>query len=176
MKPIRTVINFFVFLSVAAIILMLLITVGDVIGRRFFARPIMGATEICEILMSVILTAMGGSLLAKKTVQVDILLDALPAKVSRKIDYGVLAISAVYCFIAAYATIAEGRYSMDTGRLYIFLRLPKWPFQFLLAFSFIVAGISAVLFVIMVRQSRSDEKKESIMDHAELAILKGEDD
>ena len=176
MKATKAVVNIFVFISVAAIVAMLGITVGDVIGRMIFTHPIVGATEMCEILMSVVLTAVGGSLIAGKTVQVDVLMDALPRKVSIKVDYGVLVISALYCFLAGWATIREGQYSMSTFRTYKFLKVAKAPFQFLLAFSFIVAGIAAIMFIVTLRQSKSDGSAKSIMDHSDLAILKGDDD
>lgn len=173
MKPVKNVINAFTFISVAAVVVMLVITFVDIIGRLVFAKPVIGATEICQILMAVILTAMGGSLLARKTVQVDVLLDALPKKISLKIDTGVLTATVIFCFLVGYATFLNGQYALNTGRVYTFLKVPLWPFLMLLAFSFMVAGIATVFYIINLHKDK--DKKKDVLDHSDLAILEEAD-
>ncbi len=174
MKAIKSLAGIFVYIAVAAIVAMLMITVGDVIGRLIFARPIVGATEICEILMAVMLTAIGGSLLAGKTVQVDVFMDALPKKASLAVDTLMLLISVAYCFVVGWATFLNGQYASRTHRVYTFLNIPKWPFLMLLAFSFIVAGVATVCYILVLL--RDKEKKKDLMDHADLTILEEADD
>ena len=169
MKAIRGAVNAFVIVAVVAIVALLAITVADVLGRMIFARPIVGATEICEILMAVMLTAIGGSLLAKKVVQVDVLMDAIPKKASIIVDTIVISISAVYCFAVGWATFLNSRYELNTKRVYTFLNIPRWPFLLLLALSFVIAGLATICFIVVLHQDKTEEK--SVLDHADLAIL-----
>jgi TRAP-type C4-dicarboxylate transport system permease small subunit len=169
MKAVRSVINIFIYIAVAAIVVMLAITFLDVVFRLLFARPIVGATEVCEILMAVMLTAMGGSLLAGKTVQVDVMLDALPRKASFTIDRIVLIITAAYCFLVGYSTILNGRFSMVSSRSYTFIGVPQWPFLMLLGFSFLLAGFATVLATIILCQNKN--KTKNVLENADLAIL-----
>jgi TRAP-type C4-dicarboxylate transport system permease small subunit len=168
-KFIQNAINAFIYIAVAAIVIMLCITFADVVGRMIFSRPIVGATEICEILMAVMLTAMGGSLLAGKTVQVDVLMDTLPKRVSLKADSIVLIISAAFCLLVGVGTFLNGLFSKSTHRVYTFLEVPQWPFLLLLACSFVIAGIASVLYIRVIYANK--DKERDVMAHSDLAIL-----
>ena len=175
MKIVKSIINVFTVISAAAIAGLLGITVADVIGRLIFLKPVVGTTEISEVLMAVILTAMAGTLLAKKTVQVDVLMDALPKKISRVIDTVTLAVAAAYCFLVGYATYLSSQSAQRTNRVYgFFLGIPRWPFMMLLALSFVMAGVAAIIFIVTLHQNKEDKKpeKKSLLDDAELTILK----
>jgi TRAP-type C4-dicarboxylate transport system permease small subunit len=169
MRLLKGIINFFVYIAIAAIAAMLVITFLDVAFRLTIARPITGATEICEILMAVMLTAMGGSLLAGKTVQVDVMLDAIPKNTALIIDTVTLIVSAVFCVFVGWATILNSFFSMQTHRSYTFIGIAQWPFLTLLGCSFIIAGIAVINFIIVLHQNK--DRKKSVLDHADLAIL-----
>ena len=173
MKVIKTIINAFNYISIAAIVIMVVITFSDVLGRLVFIKPVVGATEYCEMLMVVMLTAMGGSLLARKTVQVDVLLDILPKKIALIIDTIVLVVCAAFCIFVAYGTYLNGLFALNVSRIYTFLKVPHWPFLMLLAFSFIIAAAATILFMIIMHNTK--DKSKSVLDHADLAILEESD-
>ena len=157
MKGGRVIINAFNYIAIAAIVAMLAITVADIIGRLLFTRPITGTIEFCEMLMAVMLTAMGGSLLAGKNIKVDVLLDALPKKIALKIETIVLFLTGIFCFFAFWATFLNGRYAYNTNRSYSNLGIPKWPFIMLLAMAFIIAGVVSLYFIVMLYKRKEED-------------------
>ena len=157
-----------------AVAVMLVLTFVDVVLRVAFSRPITGVTEICEILMAVMLTAMGGSLLAGKTIKVDVLIDKLPKTAGLCVDTLMLAGSAVFCVFVGIATIMRGQYSLSSGRIYIFIGMPQWPFLMLLGLAFFMAAIASIMAIILLFKARNKDK--SILDDEEYAILRGSEE
>ena len=173
MNAVNRVINAFIFISGAGLVMMVVITVGDVLARALFTKALVGATEFCELLMPVLLTALGGSLLAGKTTKVDLVLDLLPKKVSLKIDTVVLCVCIFYCFMIGTRTIYAGRLAINANSSYVFLGVPKGPFIVLLGISFLVAAVAIVSCIQTLYKNK--DKEVSVLDDPELDILSEED-
>ena len=76
----RLVVDFCAILSVLCVAGIMLISVLDVIMRGIFNSPIIGATEISQMLMVGAVLGAGGGILTDQNIQVDIVVNALPKK------------------------------------------------------------------------------------------------
>lgn len=134
------------------ILIMMLLAVLDVALRTFFAAPIIGATEIIQILNVGIVVALGAGTVKNQHVTVDFVMDKVP-KVPR--FYVQLVVDVLNIAILVLMTICSFQF-MEKSRVqeytYSLLKIPEWPFVALIA----VGLLGGVLGVIcnMCRQIR----------------------
>ncbi len=82
-KIVRFIVKIFMYVSIAATLGMLGITVLDVILRWVFRSPLPGVIEISQVLLVSIMSAMGAVILEKRNVEVNVVVDAVPRKMAR---------------------------------------------------------------------------------------------
>jgi TRAP-type C4-dicarboxylate transport system permease small subunit len=145
------------FLSLVALVVMMLITTADVILRYLFDSPIMGSFELTEILM----VSMAGLSLAWCTlksghIRVDIITSMFSKKTNRAIDIVNYIITAALCGFVVPALI--NRYiegvKLDV-RTYV-LKIPEGPFVLLLSFGYF---LTFLVLIVKIVKSFSGEKK-----------------
>jgi TRAP-type C4-dicarboxylate transport system permease small subunit len=114
MKKIINGLNFpFLKISTILILLMMLITVGDVAGRYFFNRPILGVFELTRFGMgAIVCTALGFSQINKVHIAINLLVSRLPQAWQNIIE--------TFNFLVAFITfcIVSWQMFVFTGRLY----------------------------------------------------------
>lgn len=143
----KIIIKFFTWVSVLASVLMLALIVLDVILRTFFKAPIVGATELIQMLMVCILAAVGGCIIENRNTRVDVILDLLPKKVAFIIDFAGYVISIAFFLLIAWQTFESALFSASFDIVYSLLGIPEYPFLALLAFSFLI-GVAATFVVL----------------------------
>jgi TRAP-type C4-dicarboxylate transport system permease small subunit len=145
------------FLSLVALVVMMLITSADVILRYLFDSPILGSFELTEILM----VSMAGLSLAWCTlksghIRVDIITNMFSKKTNKAIDIINYIITAALCGFLVPALI--NRYiegvKLDI-RTYV-LRIPEGPFILLLTFGYF---LTFLVLIVKTVKSISGEKK-----------------
>lgn len=134
------------YLGTVALIAMMLLTTGDVIGRYFFNKPILGALEITEFLVLILIFSFLAHTQAKKGhVSVDILFQHLPESVRKVVDF----INHLFCLalmaLIAYMSYQRALEIKSFGEATNNLGIVKYPFAF-----FVVFG-SAVLCIEYLR-------------------------
>ena len=126
------------------ILVMMLLAVLDVFLRVAFESPIIGATEIIQILNVGIVVALGAGTVANQHVTVDFVMDKVP-KVPR--FYVQLAVDLVNIFILVLMAICSFQFmdkSQAQGYTYSLLKIPEWPFVGLIAIG-LLGGVVGVL-------------------------------
>lgn len=126
----------------AMLLAMMFLTVGDVVGRYLFSRPVTGATELTEMmLVAVVFLGLPAVSLDRDHVAVDILTDHLPARVQPWREVTVALLSAVVLAVIAWRIwIYAGQIGAYGGATNS-LRLPLAPLGYLCAVS---CGLAAV--------------------------------
>ena len=121
-------------LGAIALFGMMALTMADVIGRYLFNSPILGAFEITEFLVLILIFSFLGYAQAHKVhVSVDLLITMFPRKVQRVIDL----INHTVCFLLMILIAWMGAVNaldlMEVGEASPNLSIPDYPFAFFLA-------------------------------------------
>jgi TRAP-type C4-dicarboxylate transport system permease small subunit len=110
---------------------MMLLTTGDVIGRAFWSRPIPGTVELSSYMLAVfILAGVAYTQRVKAHVNVTMLLDRMPERVSDVINICTTILSLVIIGVLAWQGWVVG---MEETTVSDQLRVPQWPFRLLVS-------------------------------------------
>lgn len=135
-------------LGILAIVAMMFLVVFDVVGRYFFNRPIIGATEIVQIL-NILLSFFGliWCTLGKEHIKVDILENIIPRKVKKSSDtvYYLLGVGFYSLICIQNARITYG-YFFEEGKTLV-LGIPLFPVYFIIS---ITCGCVAIILLTAV--------------------------
>jgi TRAP-type C4-dicarboxylate transport system permease small subunit len=146
----------------AAIVLagMMLLTVGDVVGRYFFNRPIKGTFELIGLLLVCAGTwGLAYCQIKKAHININILVERFPRKpqlavISFAYFIGMVGFSLVswqtFLLAVKYLTVEKGRVT-DT------LRVPYFPFILILTIS---TGVAAVILMIDLVRAISEAARK----------------
>lgn len=131
--------------GVAAIIIMAL-TVASVASRTFVGVPISGMLELSSyLLLIVVVLGLGGAVVERRHIKVDLLMNRLPQKAQFVIDNFVLFLSFV---IFGIITWAAARRALLPSEYSSALRIPDTPFRWALCISVGLCCISSLALII----------------------------
>ena len=162
----RLVVDFCAILSVFCVAGIMLISVLDVIMRGIFNSPIIGATEISQMLMVGAVLGAGGGILTDQNIQVDIVVNALPKKAQQILELITVSLSIVIYGLIAWRLCVESESVIKFGKAFSLLKVPYYPFYWLLALGFIGGCIGGGLYLARVYRSMRG-RKETDDDAAE---------
>ena len=135
--------NWLGIISGAALVVMMMLTVADAVGRRLFSAPIYGSYEGVRFLLSLVFFFGLCYCTAKKG---HFVIDAVTSRFPPRGRYYVATvmylISMLVCWLLAWQTVVLAmklRATHITGTELIFLAL--WPFALVGAFCFVLVGI-----------------------------------
>ena len=126
------------------ITVMMLLAVLDVVMRSVFAAPIIGATEIIQILNVGIVVALGAGTVANQHVTVDFVMDKIPKVPRFYIQMAVNVINIAILVLLAVCSFQFMGKSQAQGYTYSLLKIPEWPFVALIAIG-MLGGVVGVL-------------------------------
>lgn len=127
------------------LMIMMMLTVVDVIGRYFFAHPIPGATELTEILLvAVIFLGLPLVSLDRDHVAVDIVTEHLPKRIRTILDLVTTVVSSAVLGVVAWRIWVYADQIGAYGGATNTLRLPLAPLGYLCAVS---AAVGAVFMI-----------------------------
>lgn len=129
---------------------MMLLAVLDVVLRIFFKSPIIGATEIIQILNVGIVVALGAGTVRNQHVTVDFVMDKVPGVPRYYIQLAVDVLNIAVLALMSYCSFQLMRKSMEQGYTYSLLKIPEWPFVGLIAVG-LIGGILGVVYIICRR-------------------------
>lgn len=149
------------------IAVMMLLAVLDVVMRSVFAAPIIGATEIIQILNVGIVVALGAGTVANQHVTVDFVMDKMPKTPRFYIQLAVDVLNIAILVLLAVCSFQFMDKSQAQGYTYSLLKIPEWPFVALIAIG-MLGGVVGVLCT-MCRDILAYKTAKN-------AVVKGEED
>lgn len=126
------------------IAVMMLLAVLDVCLRSFFGSPIIGATEIIQILNVGIVVALGAGTIKNQHVTVDFVMDKVPKVPRFYIQLVVDVINIAILILLAVCSFQFMEKSHAQGYTYSLLKIPEWPFVGLIAIG-LLGGVVGVV-------------------------------
>jgi len=130
-------------LSGLAILLMILLIVPDILGRKFFNTTIPGASE-ANVLLLVILVYLGlaGAQARKAHFRVSFLVEALPAGLQRALKILTTLLSLLFIAMVAWLTCRSAWMSTLQGESsFGIVRFPIWPSRIAVALGLVLLGL-----------------------------------
>ena len=119
------------FVGMFLLIPMMLLTVGDVVGRAAWSRPIPGAVELSSYMLAVfILLGVAYTHQVKGHVRVSMLLSRMPQRISHLLDVITILISLFIIGILAWQGWVVG---IEEKTVSDMLRVPQLPFRLLVS-------------------------------------------
>ena len=145
-------------LGAISLVLLSLLTVGDVCLRFFFNSPIVGSYELTEyLLIPIVFFALPWATKEKANVRVDLIVGRI-RKNRRAIIYGISCVlSIIVTSVFAWFTVPQAFYIYDVYIHSEMLKIPAYPFYFLTALCFFL------LFFILI---------DNLIDYIEEASVK----
>lgn len=138
--------------GIAAIVLvvgMMLLTVGDVFLRAVFNRPIMGSTEVTQLmLLTLSFFAIVFCTTRRSHVKVDILAGYLPSKVQLINDTLFLFFGLVLYWTISWNSFKEAKMLKESGQTTDILEIPVHPFYQLIGLCCGILGLMLLTFML----------------------------
>ena len=177
LKTIRLVSRSLLYVSYAAITVMAVMTVFNVIMRYVFKSPASGVTEISQMLLIISMTALAHSCIEKRFIAVGAFVDRFPKKANLSVDIIMGAIAFAFFIFVGWQLLVQVGVSMRTNEAYFMIKVPRWPMYLVLGISFLSTGLATIVYVIERLQNFSPAKEKNVFDeNPDLAILALSDD
>jgi TRAP-type C4-dicarboxylate transport system permease small subunit len=149
-------------LGCVALFFMMCLTVVDVVGRYIFNMPILGAFEMTEFLVLIMVFSFLGYAQAQKShVTVDIFFDRFPLKMKTVVSVLNYLISLVVVLLIAWMGYIKAMESFHSGEKPLNLAIPDYPFIFFLSFGSAVMCIEFIRDILRKMHKSHGEKHES---------------
>ena len=128
-----------------ALFAMMLLTTADVVGRYVFNSPIIGAFEITEFLVLILIFSFIAYTQAEKGhISVDLLFSRFPKRARIIIDLVNHSICLVVLALIAWMGYQQGLELKEVAERSANLGIPRYPFAFFLAFGCVVMCIEFI--------------------------------
>lgn len=144
--------NVMSYIAVAALIVMVVITILDVFLKNVFKAPIPGALEITRMMMVCMSPAFVSVLMHNRHVRVGLIVDRLSRRGQLVFDTVGYTLSAALCGLMCYQGFVMVARRMAEKQVYTSLKIPTWPFYLIFTISigmFAVAIVAKLLINIM---------------------------
>jgi TRAP-type C4-dicarboxylate transport system permease small subunit len=143
--------------GVALLALTLLATMN--VALRIFQVPVSGTYEVVSFLGAIVTAgALGYTQKRKDHIVVDILSDKFPSKVKGVLDRVNYVLIFVFFVIVSWQTFVYGKRLLLTGELSETLKIPYYPFVFLVSVGFAVLALTIILDLIETFWPREEKK------------------
>ena len=156
----RVVSRFLSYIGNSAIAVIMLLTTADVIGRYFFSSPVLGAYEITEYLMLImVFSFLAFSQSQKAHISVDIVFNRFPAALKRFLARFDHFLCLVMLILVSYMGVHRVLDIIKSGASSTLLKIPDYPFAVFMVIGCIVLCIEFFLDVLGV--DNADEGKQA---------------
>ena len=137
------------FIAAIAAVFLVLLTVGDVLMRFLFSKPILGSFELTEYLLVVIVfLAIPWATMRGNNVRVELITVRLRKK-TQNVLYGISCfLSLLLTALIAWYTIPQAKYAYELMEKSDMLDIPTYPFYFLIAVGFFILTIILIAILI----------------------------
>ena len=146
---INAIVRTFVYIAMVILGAMMLLTVVDVAGRYLLNRPIVGSTEVTEVMMvTLAFFAMVWCTMKKVHIKLDLLTEYIPSTVQTISDIVFYLLGLVLFSCIAWQNFLMARDNWLAGHTSWVLNIPNYPFYFLVAVSCGMVAIVLLLFIV----------------------------
>lgn len=135
-------------LVMVAVVFMMLITVIDVVLRKFFLSPILGVTEYSQMIMVVILLAAASTGMADGHIKVDLVTAHLPQKAQTVCEIITLILTFGISMLMSSSIAYAGFKAIKSGLKFLTIKISQAPFTLLYALGLFVMGIAVICLLI----------------------------
>lgn len=151
------------------VVAMVLLTFCDVVMRYIFKSPIIGATELVQMMFICLVLGWGNSASGRDNLRIDIVLDALPKKVAAIVDIIVTVVMIGIAILIAYALMVSAGFSKQFNEYYSLLKFPKYPFIIIMCVGYLIGVVGLISKIIrhILELLRLDEPQQQKGDVAE---------
>jgi len=140
--------NILIVFSVAALLVMLFITIVDVIMRNIFNSPVVGAIEIARMMMICMCPSFVAAMVNKRHISVGMFVDKLGRNGQIAFDTVSYLASSAICGFISYQGFVDMLRRITRGDVYTMLRIPVWPFMMLFAVAMGVFSIVIIIYLV----------------------------
>ena len=133
LKKKRSLSTYLSYIGNIALAVMMLLTTADVIGRYFFNAPVLGAYEITEYLMLImVFSFLALAQSSKVHISVDIVFNRLPARLRPVLERFNHLICLLMMILVSWMSIQRIWELRKTGEQSLLLKIPDYPFAIFL--------------------------------------------
>ncbi len=143
-----------------ALAAMMLLTTADVVGRYFFNAPVLGAYEITEYLMLILVFAfLAVAQRDKAHINVDIVFNRLSTRLQTIFDRFNHVVCLAMMSLVAWMGVRHTLELRQTGESSLLLKIPDYPFAVFLVIGCVVLCIEFFKDVFHSKRSSSDREE-----------------
>jgi TRAP-type C4-dicarboxylate transport system permease small subunit len=140
------------------LVILMLVTGIDVIGRYLLRRPLTGAYELTELaLAAIVLLGWGYTQLVKSHVDIDLLYNRLPRSVQKILDIFAPLLGLVLFIFVSWQAINFTRVSIGWHEITDMIHLPVWIFKSMIFIGSVSISLQFLVDIITACQ-RAKEK------------------
>ena len=133
-KSIHRLTYFFCIVSSLTLLVMMLLTTGDVISRNIFNWPISGTFELSQYMLAVVvLLSIAYAQQERQHVRVDLLVSQMNLIRRTIIDIFFTIVALGFFVLLAWQGVSESMFAMQVGKSSDILHIPAYPFEMLVA-------------------------------------------
>jgi TRAP-type C4-dicarboxylate transport system permease small subunit len=134
-KLIRFIAQFFGWISVLAILFLMLGTSIDVFSRNIFSQPIAGIFEVSELFMVVLVyLGLGWTQIDNAHIKVNLFVDKMPPRINALCQFIAYLAVVIFVLILAYSTTKEAYRSFSIKEFrWGYIEIPIWWAKILLS-------------------------------------------
>lgn len=145
-KGISMIARFLAFFSIASTAGMMLLSVIDVIMRKVFNSPIVGASELVTMLNVGTILALGMGCLTGENISVDFVMNRFPQRAQHVVQILIHLITIVVLALFIWRGWIYGMDSRAKNYVFSLLKVPQWPFILVIVLGF-AGGLLATLWL-----------------------------
>ena len=144
------------YIGMVCVIVMMLLTVVHGVGRYVFETPIKGLVEMSQfLLVLVIFLLMPYTETKKNHLVIGLVVDRLSQRAQAIMNSIIYIFSLLLLVIVTYRAFERGVFQINTGQTSMFLRIPHWPFYFIVCLAWLLLMLAiAVNLIHFLRAAR----------------------
>ncbi len=130
------------YMAMGVLVLMMLLTVSDVLMRFLFRNPIMGSTELIEVMMAlVVFLALAWGAVTREHLKVDLVISRLSPKAQAIVDSFTVSMGLGIVAIITWRSFLD---SMDVQTSSALLKFPMYPFHWIMSLGFAMLCLAMI--------------------------------
>lgn len=142
-----------------AIVIIMLLTVADVLGRLLLNTTILGVTEYSQMIMAIILLSAGFTAVQDGHIKVDIVMNAVSRTVQNICAIITWIFSAVIAGLLASSTYGFTARAFRDNQTFTTLGIVKWPFFLSFAIAMSILSLAAISLILKsLLETMNDDK------------------
>jgi TRAP-type transport system small permease protein len=143
LRTTASVLKTFQIVGMGIVVALMLLTVAHVIGRYVFDFPMLGVVEVSGLMViALVFFAAPYDFYIDRHIAVDVIVRRLPAKGALIVNCLTYFVTLVVVTLAFIWTIKTGQKQSTSGAITDILRIPLYPFYFVVAFGWLLSLIS----------------------------------